>query len=366
MFFQPSPRPSPSEDSSLAQCFLRESLSKPQLSLNIPMIRFILPPILGLASILPSGGQNIPRRQEDPIPAAVENVYTRGLRALAQSQNSEGFWDDNRGSEPGVVGLCIMAFLAHGEDPNHGPYADHIQRGITYILKQQKDDNGYIGDSMYTHGFATLALAESYGIYRDQRIAPALKKAVDLILSAQKRNGKGAWRYRPESTDADSTVAGCQIVALYAARNAGIPVPDDALEKGMKYMATCRGGSGGYGYTSAGGGGRPTLTAIGLLTQALAKQHDSRSFKASTKYLAKKLNYRDRHYAYYFEYYMSQALFHADEKLWDEWNTKNIRYLSTIQGANGVFPGNNGAAFSTSGALLSLALNYRFLPIYEK
>lgn len=330
------------------------------------LITSILLSLLGAAAILPAPGQTVPRREEDPIPAAIENVYTRGLRYLAQSQNKEGFWDDSQGSEPGVVGLCVMAFLAHGEDPNHGPYAENIQRGISYILKQQKESNGYIGDSMYTHGFATLALAESYGMFRDKRIAPALKKAVDLILSAQKRNGKGAWRYRPESTDADSTVAGCQIVALYAARNAGIPVPDEALEKGLKYMARCRGTTGGYGYTSSGGGGRPTLTAIGLLTQALAKQHDTRAFKASTKYLSKRLNYRDRHYAYYFEYYMSQALFHSDEKLWDEWNAKNTRYLSTVQGANGAFPGGNGAAFSTSGALLSLALNYRFLPIYEK
>lgn len=316
--------------------------------------------------LLPTSGQTVPRREADPIPAAVENIYTRGLRHLAESQNEDGSWSDGQGSEPGVVGLAIMAFLAHGEDPNHGPYSDNIQKGISYILTKQKESNGYIGDSMYTHGFATLALAECYGMYRDKRIAPALRKAVDLILSAQKRNGKGAWRYRPESTDADSTVAGCQIVALYAARNAGIPVPDLALEKAMKYMATCRSNTGGYGYTSSTGGGRPTLTAIGILTQALAKQHDTRAFKTSAKYLGKRLNYRDKHYAYYFEYYMSQALFHADEKLWDEWNAKNIRYMSTIQSGNGSFPGNKGPTFSTSGALLSLALNYRFLPIYEK
>ena len=130
-------------------------------------------------------------------------------------------------------------------------------------------------------------------------------------------------------------------------------------------MAKCRGGDGGYGYTS-GMGDKPTLTAIGLLTQALAKQHDTRSFKASTKYLSKKLNYREKYYPYYFEYYMSQALFHADEKSWNDWNAKNIAYMSVLQGPDGSFPGNKGKAFSTSGALLSLALNYRFLPIYEK
>jgi hypothetical protein len=325
----------------------------------------LLPAFLTLAMALPALGQNPLRREEDPIPAAVENIYTRGLRYLATNQQDDGSWLNGVGSEPGVVGLAIMAFLAHGEDPNHGPYAKNIKKGVDFILKQQQKGNGYIGTSMYSHGFATLALAETYGMYQDERIAPALKKAVDLIISAQKRNPKGAWRYSPEDTQADTSVAGCQIVALYAARNAGIPVPDAALEKGLKYMRKCRGQDGGYGYQSPSGD-KPTLTAIGLLCESLAKQHETKLFKASAKYLAKNLNFRERTYAYYFEYYMAQALFHSDEEVWEEWNVKNTRYLATIQGPNGAFPGNRGEAFSTAGALLSLALNYRFLPIYEK
>jgi hypothetical protein len=320
-----------------------------------------------LASILtlPALGNDPLRREEDPIPAAVENIYTRGLRYLATTQLEDGSWENGVGKEPGVVGLAVMAFLAHGEDPNHGPYAKNINKGIDFILKQQQKGNGYIGTSMYSHGFATLALAETYGMYRDDRIAPALKKAVDLILSAQKRNPKGGWRYSPDDTTADTSVAGCQIVALYAARNAGIPVPDAALEKGNNYMRKCRGSDGGYGYQSAMGD-RPTLTAIGLLCESLAKKHNTKPYQASAKYLAKNLNYRESHYAYYFEYYMAQALFHSDEDVWQEWNTKNTRYLGTIQDPNGSFPGNRGQAFSTAGALLSLALNYRLLPIYEK
>jgi hypothetical protein len=78
------------------------------------------------------------------------------------------------------------------------------------------------------------------------------------------------------------------------------------------------------------------------------------------------MDYRDRYYPYYYEYYMSQALFHADDAAWKEWNARNIRYLATIQGTDGSFPGNQGTSFNTAGALLSLALNYRYLPIYEK
>lgn len=327
-------------------------------------MRFLTPFLL-VATLLPAPAQNPLERDRDPIPAAVENIYTRGLRSLATSQQEDGSWSDGVGDEPGVVGLAVMAFLAHGEDPNHGPYSQNIKRGIDYILEQQDVGNGYIGNSMYNHGFATLALAECYGMYRDAKIAAALKKAVALILSAQKRNPLGGWRYSPDATSSDTSIAGCQIVALYAARNAGIPVPDEALEKGLKYMRKCRGSDGGYGYQSSMGD-KPTLTAIGVLCESLAKQKKTKLYEASSKYLAKNLTYRERHYAYYFEYYMAQALFHSDEKVWEEWNKQNTRYLSAIQGADGSFPGNRGASFNTAGALLSLALNYRFLPIYEK
>jgi len=327
-------------------------------------------PILFLALVLGfvplcAPAQSLPRREEDPIPPQVENIYTRGLRYLSASQQEDGAWAGVVGQEPGVVGLCIKAFLARGEDPNYGPYSKNIQASVNYVLSKQKPTNGYIGRSMYSHAFATLALAECYGMLPDERIGPALEQAVALILSAQKRNPHGAWRYNPQSSDADSTVSGCQLVALYAARNAGIPVPDEAFTKGLKYMAKCRNGDGGYGYTSSVGE-KPTLTAIGVLCHSLAKKTDTRTFAASTKSLSKRLNFRDKYYPYYFEYYMSQALFHADDELFDEWNVKNIKYLGTIQAPDGSFPGDKGEAFSTAGALLSLALNYRLLPIYEK
>lgn len=309
--------------------------------------------------------QELPRRQDDTIPSQVDQMYERGLRYLASKQNNEGCWDDSQGNEPGVVGLATVAFLAHGEDPNYGPYAKNIGKGISFIIGKQNATNGYIGNSMYSHGFATLALAEAYGMIDNPKLAPALKKAVDLILSAQKRNHNKAWRYTPDASDADTTVSGCQIVALLAARNAGLVVPDEAIKNALAYMERCRSADGSYGYTSAGGG-KPTLTAIGLLCQSLAKKKDGKGFAASLGYLKNHINYREPYYPFYFEYYMSQALFHADQKVWEEWNAKNIKLMATLQSPDGSWPGRMGYAFNTSGALLSLALNYRFLPIYEK
>ncbi len=309
--------------------------------------------------------QDLPTRPDDSIPAQAELIYTRGLQYLAKTQTEKGSWSDGVGSEPGVVGLCVASFLAHGEDPNNGPYAKVIHRGIDYILSQQNEKNGYIGSSMYNHAFATKALAESYGVVDNPKIAPALKLAVELIVSSQKRNRFGAWRYTPESRDADTTVTGSQMVTLFAVRNAGIAVPDEAINKGLAYLASNRGHEGDYGYTSASGG-KPTLTAIGSLCLSLAKETDSKGYQASLAFLKKNLDFRDRYYPYYYEYYMSQALFHADEATWRDWNARNIRYLAVLQTPDGSFPGNQGQSFNTAGALLSLALNYRFLPIYEK
>jgi hypothetical protein len=321
--------------------------------------------ILSFSLIASCAAQGLFEREESVIPAQADLIYQKGLKHLAESQNEEGYWEEGSGSEPGVVGLCVAAFLAYGEDPNHGTYAEVIRKGIDYLISTQNESNGYIGSSMYNHAFATKALAEAYGVIDHPSIAKALEKAVALILSSQKKNRFGAWRYTPDSRDADTTITGCQVVSLFAARNAGIAVPDEAIKKALSYLASCRGSDGGYGYTSSAGS-KPTLTAIGSLCLSLAKEKEGKTFAASTAFLKKNLDYRDRYYPYYYEYYMSQALFHADIEIWAEWNKRNIQYLGTIQSDDGSFPGNQGSAFSTAGALLSLALNYRYLPIYEK
>jgi hypothetical protein len=75
---------------------------------------------------------------------------------------------------------------------------------------------------------------------------------------------------------------------------------------------------------------------------------------------------QDMSYREYNLYYVSQAYFHAGPQYWREWNLRNIKSLSSTQNADGSWDGQFGTAFSTAGSLLSLALNYRYLPIYER
>ena len=71
-------------------------------------------------------------------------------------------------------------------------------------------------------------------------------------------------------------------------------------------------------------------------------------------------------YPEYTRYYQAQALFQGDIVAWEKWNKLLIRQLKQAQQPDGSFPGQFGQSVGTSMSLLALALNYRFLPIYER
>ncbi|MFA6290306.1 MAG: prenyltransferase/squalene oxidase repeat-containing protein [Victivallales bacterium] len=330
------------------------------------LLKLIL--ILAISSVvsLPLYSQKLFIGNPESIPPELEGIYLKGLSYLQKSQNSTGQFQGQYGNAPGVIGLCVIAMLAHGDDPNSGKYSANIKLGINVILNSANKTNGYIGDSMYNHGFATLALAEAYGTVNDDRIGPALKKAVDLILSSQNRNPKGAWRYGPESHDADTTVSGSVLVALFAAANAGIPVPDEAIKKALSFYESCLTKDGGFGYSGKDSPNYPR-TAIGALVFALAKKKDSGIYKNAITFLSTH-NADDTggQYYHYGLYYAAQAFFHAGMQPWEIWNEVNVKKLKSTQSDNGSWNSNQGPAFTTAAALLSMALNYRYLPIYER
>ena len=261
-----------------------------------------------------------------------------------------------------------MALLSHGEDPNHGPYAKAIRKCVDYILKNQ-GENGYIGSSMYNHGFATLGLAEAYGAFQDEKIGPALKKAVELIISSQDKNRFKAWRYSPDASDADSTVSGACFVAMIAARNAGLKVPDKNFEDALKFFTDCQSPSdGSIGYMPRSGAHGGSTTAIGVAAFAYARKRDNPTFAKALK----KMKADDEGggggggYPFYLEYYAAQAFFQGDYKGWQEWNDKQVKRLAETQNEDGSWDAGLGPGTCTALGLLSIALNYRYLPIYER
>ena len=298
------------------------------------------------------------------VAGEVDKMYVRGLQYLARAQTAEGNWpDESPTTEAAITSLALLSLLAHGDDPNFGPYSVTIHRGLDFILKRADSATGYIGPSMYNHGFSTLALAEAYGAVDDSRLGPALQKAVRLIVSAQEQNSLKAWRYSPDAKDADTTVSGAQMVALLAARNAGIAVPENVIQNGLKFFRSCQTAEGGIGYISPTAP-NATRTAIGCVVLALAKEKDSPAFKAAFAFL--RTTRPDAQYPHYYLYYVSQAYFQGSPELWQSWNLQNIAVLRQSQNPEGNWDGQLGPTFATAGSLLSLALNYRYLPIYER
>jgi len=340
-----------------------------------------------LSGAAPAAAQMPEIRYGEAVPRDVRQIYDSGLQYLVKSQADGGGWQGGE-QGPGVTGMALMVLLASGEDPNFGLYSQPIRKALRNIIGSQDPATGYLGSSMYHHGFAMLALAEAYGVV-DERdlwvgdsttrvargrgnragIGEALELAVRCALTSQRKNPLGAWRYSPDATDADTSVSGAILVGLLAARNAGIEVPDQAIDRAISYYQkmTSSGGQVGYSGGMGGMGESRARSSIALLCYQIARRSDLPQAKATAQYLTDQLEATGQdHYAGYTEYYQAQALFQADEEAWQKWNQALVRRLKSTQLPDGSFPGSFGPAASTSLSLLALAVNYRFLPIYER
>ena len=322
-----------------------------------------------------------PAQAQDPalrfggaVPQEVETVYERGLGWLASKQSELGGWQGGNDGA-GVDGICLMAFLASGEDPNFGRYAANIRRAVRAIIRVQDASTGYLPNSMYHHGFAMLALSEAYGavdeslLWEGEKPIRSIGQALDLAIrcagTSQKANRWGGWRYMPNSTDADTSVTGAMLMGLLAARNAGMEVSDEVINAALEYMRRSTGRDGSVAYAGGFGGFGESMnrSAIATLVSAVSKHKDSEEYKATLKHITDRLEHNEGNYKEYFRYYMAQALFQGDYTSWQKWNGATVRVLAETQGADGSF---NNDPYSTGMSLLALGLNYRFLPIYER
>lgn len=312
------------------------------------------------------------------VPRDVRELYDRGLKYLVATQDDNGGWSEGQ-QGAGQNGLCVMAFLASGEDPNFGMYAINVRKGLEAIVREQDPNTGFFGHSMYHHGFATLALAEAYGAVDDSKfstgdpqrsrsIGAALELAVRGAITSQKKNPAGAWRYSPDAQDADTSVAGAVLMGLLAARNAGIEVPDESIDKAIAYFKSMTSDSGAVAYSGGMGGfGDSTArTSIACLVYSIARRDDLPQLDHTLNHLVGNLEQPPNSYVEYTRYYQAQALFQGDIEAWGKWNKLLIRQLKEMQQSDGCIPGDHGKVLGTSMSLLAVALNYRFLPIYER
>ena len=145
---------------------------------------------------------------------------------------------------------------------------------------------------MYGHGFATMYLAQVYGMEEDakrqERLHRILTKAVAVISGSQSRYG--GWYYTPESSSDEGSVTITQLQALRACRNAGITVPVKTIQGAVAYIKKSANSDGGIRYRAQGGGSsRPAITAAAVATLYFAGKYDDPMAEKALQYSLKRM-----------------------------------------------------------------------------
>jgi hypothetical protein len=203
-------------------------------------------------------------------------------------------------------------------------------------------------------------------------------KAMSTIRSDGRLAKHLNWLSAPQSQANQKTVLGVGAIhpmrpmpthRFPAARNAGIEVPDKSIDRALEYFRSMTSSGGQVAYTGGLGGldNSPARVSIATLVYSVSGRKDLKEFKAASSFLiGSDVAETSDHYGEYTAYYKAQALFQSDIDAWDKWNKGLIRELKEKQRSDGHFDGNYGAAVATAMNLLSIALNFRFLPIYER
>jgi hypothetical protein len=286
----------------------------------------------------------------------------------------------------GVTALAGMAFLAGGHLPRRGKYGDAVARATSYLLARVGED-GFITDSgtrMYSHAFATLFLAEVYGVSRDRKIKAGLEKAVHIIVDCQ--NGHGAWRYNPFSVEADLSVTVCQLQALRAARNIGIQVPKSTVDRAVDYVRksqTRTGRAAGLFYYKIHGRGSHrkntqfAINAAAVTALTSAGVYEPELLGPAVEFLIGELEvvrewYPHHFYFWYGNYYACQALYQAEglvrERCFTDYYRRIRDHLLRDQRPDGRWVNDvgPGEVLGTAVACIVLQVPKQYLPIFQR
>jgi hypothetical protein len=253
-----------------------------------------------------------------------------------------------------------------------------VQKGTDFLLSCCRPD-GYIAHSagesnMYGHGIATIALAELYGQTRDPNIRPKLQRAVQLIVNTQ--NAEGGWRYQPRVADADVSVTVLQVVALRAGKNCGLDVPQETIDRAVKYVrACCDRETGGFRYIPRDMRGPGfARTAAAIYSLQVCGLYDDPMVLRGSKFLFERFRIRESEWFTYGNFYAAPAQYMIGGETWKKWYGRvkptlvaNVKrsgenfYWQPLDADRGV-----NDVFATAVYTTILAVPYGYLPLYQR
>ena len=251
-----------------------------------------------------------------PTPAgmvgpATEEAIELGLTYLAKTQKEDGSWSlQGHGTEVALqsdtaaTGLCLLAFQGAGYTHLEHQYVDTVNRALKFLVRHQKPDGNLyrsenqISDqnvALYSHGIASLALCEAYGMTQDPELRSAAQMCLDYIIETQHEQ-RGGWRYTPQ-VSADTSVTGWMMMALKSGQLSGLEVPDETYEGITRWLELAQSPErpDRYRYnpfapdTPTQRHGRtptPTMTAVGMLMRMYSGwRRETPAMKSAADYL---------------------------------------------------------------------------------
>lgn len=329
-------------------------------------------------------------------PTAIERstrqALERGLAYLARRQGEtlDGSLPvsdavNERRAPVGVTALGALAFLANGSSPGRGPQGNEVARALDYLVAQAELGPaarypGYIarvGDGVsktHGHGFATLALAQAFGMApRSERLRQALTAAVRLIESSQ--GAEGGWEYTPFlSANHEGSVTICHVQALRAANNAGIQVSSEVIHRAEDYVLRLQKDDGSFRYTLDDDRNTTVaLTAAGVSTLNAAGRYDGSAVRNAVDAIWRMLRLREEggrqaNYPFYERLYLAQAFWQlSDTSHFERWFSEERTRLLSTQGPDGSWGGSEfGRCYATAMNCLVLAVPDGVLPIFQR
>ncbi|MEE2639215.1 MAG: prenyltransferase/squalene oxidase repeat-containing protein [Planctomycetota bacterium] len=315
-------------------------------------------------------------RDSQGITKRTEQAIDAGLTFLSGNQNENGsFGEGANAGNVGVVSLAGMAFMSQGSLPGKGKYGNELKKIVRFLLNHCQE-NGFINNPMsethgpmYGHGFATLFLAEAYGAYPNPELRSKLGKAIQLIIDTQ--NPEGGWRYQPQRSDADLSVTICQVMALRAARNAGIYVPNSTIQRCVDYVRKSQNPDGGFRYILKPGSSAFPRTAAGIVALYSAGIYEGPEISKGLQYLedhrpGREPGLEESHY-FYGHYYAVQAMWQAGGKRWKTWYPSVRDELLELQNSqSGSWTDPVSEEYGTAMASIILQMPNNYLPIFQR
>ncbi|MGH9362922.1 MAG: prenyltransferase/squalene oxidase repeat-containing protein, partial [Thermoanaerobaculia bacterium] len=234
---------------------------------------------------------------------------------------------------------------------------------------------------MYGHAFSMMFLAQVLGgeesLERQEEIRAALRQAVDLTIRAQ--SDRGGWYYYPRTQSDEGTLTVTMMQGLRACKDAGIHVPREVIEQGIRYIEASVNPDGGVRYRST----RTNAVREGVTCASVVALWSAGRYE-NDPLLRKIRDYMDRNiraqwnayeedHGTYIQFYLSQARFLLGGSRWRDYYRTESRLLVGDQEANGSWltleersRHGVGEVYSTSIALIVLQLPYNRLPVFQR